>query len=437
MFHRLQMLKLKAALAALLLAVWTSACGGGGTPAAKVADRSELLKQPVELTFYRPNNGTTNEQFMDLMGSAIQTKFPNVTVKFIPWVTGSKFEDVLSSGQDLDIVLLSIGYVPQFSKFGLGYDLNDLIKQNNFDLSHLENTSVDFIKKFGSGAIYALPIFTTAEVLAYNKDIFDKFGVPYPKDGMTWDELYDLSKKLTRADGGIQYYGFMASMSHMLRVNQLSLPFVDPASGKPNIDTEEFRNLANNFSRFYSVNGVMPPKEKYNKEGDMFTKDRNLAMYAYFNSVAITAPSDMNLDMVTLPSFKEFPGVGSQMYPTYAGISSTSKHKEMAFEVLKYLTTDEMQTKFAKDGTGLPVVKNAKLIEAYGQDLPQLKGKNKQAGYPLKPAAITTKSLYDDLVEKQALNAFKDVIQGNADIITASRKASEQAVKDLEAAKSK
>lgn len=55
----------------------------------------------------------------------------------------------------------------------------------------------------------------------------------------------------------------------------------------------------------------------------------------------------------------------------------------------------------------------------------------------MKPAAITTKSLYDDLVEKQALNAFKDVIQGNADIITASRKASEQAVKDLEAAKSK
>jgi multiple sugar transport system substrate-binding protein len=429
--------KVLKAISLCLVATWIvallGACGGGGegkSPSGTAADN----KEPVELTFYRPHTGTTLEQFMDLAGNAIQAKFPHVTVKFVPFGEGTGMEDVLATGQNIDIVLLSIGFVPEYVKYNLQYDHNDLIKKYNFDLNRLEQTTVDFIKRFGDGKMYALPIFTTAEVLMYNKDLFDKFGVPYPKAGMTWDETFDLAKKMTRTEGGVQYYGFGMSVGHMLRVNQLSLPFVDPATGQPAIANDAFRKLLENFARFYTLPGA---SALLKNTANFFTKDKTLAMYAYFNSTMVSAPPEMNVDAVPLPSFPEARGTGSQMYPTYAGVSSISKHKDAAFQVLAYLTSEEMQTEFAKDGTGLPVVKNPGIIEVFGQNLPHLKGKNIKAFYPEKPAPIAPKTLYDDLAEKRAGEAFNQVAQNQKDAVTALREAAENASKDIEAAKGK
>ncbi|WP_282942563.1 extracellular solute-binding protein [Paenibacillus sp. RC67] len=424
-------------LAASLLTV--TACGSGGgskesTPA-KVQDNAK--RDPVEITFYRPNNATTEEQFMDLMGTAIKEKFPFVTPKFIPWGTGTKMEEVISAGVDMDIVLLSIGYYPQFQNLNLSTDLTELIKKTNYDTNRLETTNFDFIKQFGNGKIDSLPIFTTAEVLMYNKDIFDKFGVSYPKEGMTWDDLYELSKQVSRSDAGVQYYGFLTSISHMLNTNQLSLPFVDGKTNLPTINTDKYKQMAENYARFYNIPGAELPKEKYGKEAEMFTKDKNLAMYAYFNSTMVNAAKDMNMDAVPLPSFKEAPGVGSQMYSTFASVYSNSKHKDVAFEILAYLTSDEMQVKFAKDGTGMPIVKNTKLLDSFGQDLPQLKGKNIKAFYPTKPAPVSPRTIYDDLSSKYAVTALREVAQKVSDANTAFRKAEEQATKDIQAAMKK
>ncbi|CAG7648629.1 hypothetical protein PAESOLCIP111_05647 [Paenibacillus solanacearum] len=428
---------LSSAIGVLLI---MSACGGSGAGSkpGEAAVTKDADRKPVEITFYRPNTATTEEQFMDLMGKRIKEKFPFVTPKFIPYGQGTNVNEVVTSGVDLDIIIFSIGFVPQTQNYNLQTDLSDYIKKFTYDTKRLESTTFDFIKQYGGGKIYSLPIFTTAQVLAYNKDLFDKFGVPYPKEGMTWDELYDTAKKLSRTDGGVPYYGFLTSVSHMLRMNQLSLPFVDAKANQPAIGTEKFKQMAENFTRFYRIPGAELPKEKQGKEGDLFLKDRTLAMYGYLNSAVVgAATAGMNVDAVSLPSFKEAPGTGSQMYPTFASVSSTSKNKEVAFEILAYLTSDEMQLKFAKEGTGLPVVNNPKLMEAFGEDIPQLKGKNIKAFYPAKPAAISPKSAYDDLVEKQAVTAFRELAQGVSDANTAFRKGEEQAAKEIEAAAKK
>jgi len=371
---------------------------------------------------------------MQLMGDKIKERFPHVTPKFITYGTGTNVNEVIASGQPLDIIIYSIGFIQQYHKLNLYTELDEYIKKHNYDTKRLEASTYEFVKQFGNGKIYTLPIFTTAEVLMYNKDLFDKFGVPYPKEGMTWDDLYELAKKMSRNEGGTQYYGLLTSTSHMLNTNQLSLPFIDGKTNQPALNNEKFMKMTENFTRFYNIPGAELPKDKYGKEGDVFTKDRTLAMYAHFNSVMVGAQPDLNLDAVPLPSFKEAPGVGSQMYPTFASVTSMSKHKEAAFEVLAYLTSDEMQTKFAKEGLGMPIANNPKIMESFGADIPVLKGKNIKAFYPSKPAPISPKTLYDDFGSKHAVTAFREVAQGVSDANTAFRKASEQAAKDIEAA---
>lgn len=424
--------------ASLLTASACTGTGGSNETAPSRIKEQNTNREPVEITFYRPNTGTTEEQFMDLMGKKIKEKFPFVTPKFIPFGTGTSVNEVIASGQPLDIVILSIGFVPQFHNLNLSTDLDELIKKHNYDTNRLETTTFDFVKQFGNGKVTFLPIFTTAHTLMYNKDIFDRFGVPYPTEGMTWDDIYELSKKLSRTDGGTKYYGFLTSVGHMMRTNQLALSFVDPKTQQPLTGSEKFKQVVENFARFYNMPGSELPKEKYGKEADMFLKERTLAMYAYFNSTMVSAPADLNLEAVQLPSFKEAPGVGSQMYPTFASVSSTSKNKDVAFEILAYLTSDEMQTKFAKDALGMPIVKNSSnIMESFGADIATLKGKNLKGFYPVKPAAIAPKTIYDDLAEKHLTTAFREYAQGASDVNTALRKAVESAVKDIEAAKQK
>jgi ABC-type glycerol-3-phosphate transport system substrate-binding protein len=87
-------------------------------------------------------------------------------------------------------------------------DLQPLAKKHGFDFNKFDTKLVDSIKSYSDqGQIYYLPYNTLAFALMYNKDIFDKFGVPYPKDNMTWDEAIELGKKLTRTEAGVNYIG--------------------------------------------------------------------------------------------------------------------------------------------------------------------------------------------------------------------------------------
>ncbi len=56
---------------------------------------------------------------------------------------------------------------------------------------------------------YGFPCNVNANAMWFNKDIFDKAGVPYPKPGWSWDDLIRIAKQLTvkGRDGKIQQFG--------------------------------------------------------------------------------------------------------------------------------------------------------------------------------------------------------------------------------------
>jgi multiple sugar transport system substrate-binding protein len=79
------------------------------------------------------------------------------------------------------------------------------MKAGKFDLSRLGKGAVDAVKVSSGGQyLEAVPYVQNFSANYYNKGIFDKFGVAYPKDGMTRDDATDLARKLTRSDGGVQ-----------------------------------------------------------------------------------------------------------------------------------------------------------------------------------------------------------------------------------------
>ncbi|CAG7618698.1 ABC transporter substrate-binding protein [Paenibacillus allorhizosphaerae] len=427
-------------LSAALSLTMLSGCAGGSSGAAPGADPGDHAKKsdkPAELVFYS-SNGDPAESFNYRFGDSLRKKFPNYTFKYIQSAKGSTLPELITAGTKFDIFFISTGnYEQMMLDNNLQIDMDPLAKKHNVDLSRLEPTVVESIRQSSGGKLYGIPVHTNNMVLYYNKAIFDKFGVPYPKDGMTWDETLATAKKLTMIDNGVQYMGFSTSPNHILRMNQLSIPNADLATNAPTINKDErwktfFQTV---FQEPYQDLGYQKRIAEMKKIADfnVFMKDQTLAMYAYLSSLVYVLPEDlkkMNWDMVTLPTFKDKPGIGSQSYPFYFGITRLSQNQDEAMEVLKYMISDEFQTELAKKGI-MPVLKNESVQKQLGQDSP-FKDKNFKAVFLNKFAPIPPKAPYDaTLVTNYAKYADQLMKQG-ADINTALRKAEEDSVKTIE-----
>ncbi|MEF3305737.1 ABC transporter substrate-binding protein [Paenibacillus sp. GYB003] len=405
--------------------------GEGGAGDAGPAKQPAAPKEPVELVFYAIN-GDPEDSFNYRFGDAIRKKFPDYKISYIFSQKGTTLPEMITSGTRFDITYHSIGFYENFLiPNGLQYDMTDLIKKHNVDLNRFETTSIEAIKQLGGGKIYSLPVYGNNLVLYYNKSIFDKFGVPYPKDGMTWKQTTDLAKNLTRQDGGVQYMGFGMNPTLLTRMNPLSIPNADPATNTPTINKNDL------WKRFYQTFFVDPQLTpgalKTIPDNSPFVKEKNVAMMAYLSSL-ITIWTDqlkeVDWDIVSLPSFEDNPGVGSQINSINFGITSIAKNKEAAMEVLAYMTSDEFQTGLSKKGI-MPVLKNEAVRSVLGQES-VFKDKNFKAVFQNKPAPIPPKTLYDaDLVTIYAKYGTQ-IWQGATDINTAARQAEEEAKKKIE-----
>jgi multiple sugar transport system substrate-binding protein len=418
-----------------------SACGSGqpnNTAGGEGKDSDEVANRKVELTLYS-RSADSQESFDQRFGNAIRKKFPNYTLKYIMHQKGSEIENLVLAGTPVDIVWDSIGLMfGSVIKPNLQFDMSALVAKNKIDMTRFEPTITDAMKQIANGGVYGLPVMNNNMILWYNKDIFERFGIPYPKDGMTWDEAAELSKRLTRADGGSQYFGLINSPLHYLRMNQLSLPFLTP-DGKTTLSNPKFQDILNVV--FKAPGDVAEFTKAYLEKGNFgyttnsFLKDQDTAMQLWPSSMHLVWPeeiSKMNWDVATIPVFKEMPDVGSQAYPTYFFITSTSKHKDEAMEVMKYLISDEHQTALSKMGV-MPVVKDDKIKKMFNQETRFADKNFYSALFKLKLAPIPTKTIYDD-ISINALRAESDnVIRGKADVNTALRNAEEKAAKGLEA----
>ena len=112
-----------------------------------------------------------------------------------------------NSGSAADVYGTAIETFQAFASRGLFLPLDDYVKSHSdfsdFAPSLLEQSSY-------KGNIYFIPIGWNNIMINYNRDLFDKAGVAYPKQGWTWDEFRETAKALTVKDasGNVTQFGY-------------------------------------------------------------------------------------------------------------------------------------------------------------------------------------------------------------------------------------
>ncbi|UQZ83792.1 glycerol-3-phosphate transporter periplasmic binding protein [Paenibacillus konkukensis] len=415
-----------AVLSAVIAATMISACSK--QEAANNAPAGEEQHEPVTLKFYTGDKDY-EQKFRTEVEAKVKEKYPYISFEFQGADQGKEIQDLVLAGDSPDIYYQGISALNEkLVKFNLQYDLTDLIKQSNFDLDRIDPAYLDIIKNasasYGAG-LYGLPVNTFTPVLYYNKDIFDKFGIAYPKDGMTWDDAYALAEKLTRYEDGVQYRGMTMNFIYLLDNNQLGAPYLHLSEDRSDVNTDAWKSIFTTLTRFYRfpMNAPMDERSRV-KEVASFVKDRVSAMHADVTAAAESFPDDFtNWDMVSLPTMKEAPGTNAQINPRFYYLISASKHKEEAFKVLQFVLSDEMQMQASKSGKAT-VLKNPAIQQAFGQDFSMLKGKHTEALYvnkPVKAQPARDSKLVTVPVTTPLNKEFNNVLTGKKDVNTALR----------------
>jgi multiple sugar transport system substrate-binding protein len=397
------------------------------------------LSEPANLTLYTFNSGLTDEEFQQFFTDPLKKKFPQVTLKKVKGEkTGATApENILASGENPDLIFTGPVSIPVFTKLQMATDLNDFIKKNNMDLKQFEPSTIDSIKKHGAkGETYAIPYSMNFAALFYNKNIFDKFALSYPKEMITWDEVMELSRKLTRMDGGTQYYGFVPPAVNQLG-NQLALPYVDPQSHKALLLTDQWNNVFKLYKQFLEVPGMVDANGKAPNIRKSFLEQKTMAMIAdWANGIippleeAAAKGDSLSWDLTTYPSFTGH--LGKSRNPTFAQlmISATSKHQALDFEIMKFAASDEIQKLLTQNGR-LTVLDNDALQKQFGSNYKSLSGKNLTAALKSKPVPIANPTDYDDVVVNVMKAADDKLATPGTDINTLLRETQEAANKAI------
>lgn len=276
-----------------------------------------------------------DENFVNSFIKPAEEEFSHISFEH---VTGD-YEELIVAEEIPDILFhWNNGGYNDVYEYELVYDMTELIEQTGFDLSRFdENHIAEWKSVTNDNELWALPIMTSRFALRYNRDIFDLFGVEYPRDGMNWEEVIELATRVTGERDGTEYLGLYMP-KHEAPIFWTAGNLVDPETDEPIwLENEIIREYFELYKRAYSIPGNPYIKEHWEEGGwEQLFEEGRLAMAAQFFGIP-NPEANINWDIATYPEPER--GVPSRGWAF--GISSTSEHKKEVMRVFDFWYSDE------------------------------------------------------------------------------------------------
>jgi len=207
---------------ALGLTLLAAACGGGtggggGGPAAETGPKApgKDVKPAAKITWWHAHGGINGEALNRIVDSFNKSQ-SNITVEAV--FQGS-YDDLLAK---LNTALASNSAPALVQVYDIGqrymYDSGEIvpmqafIDRDKFDTSDFEPAVINYYKF--QDRLQSMPWNASSAILFYNKDAFKAAGLDPEKPPVTFTEVADAAKKLTKKDASGQtvQYGFGPSI---------------------------------------------------------------------------------------------------------------------------------------------------------------------------------------------------------------------------------
>lgn len=300
---------------------------------------------------------------------AYKAKNPNVNIELLD-VSAAEYQDKLSvmlSGGSNDIDLISVKDTPGYSGMVNKNQLEPLDSYISKDSVKLDSYSGTAEQLKIKDKLYALPFRSDFWVLYYNKDIFDKAGIAYPTNDMTWSQYEELAKKLASGDGAKRVYG---THDHTWR-STVQLPAV--LDGKNTIIQKDYSFL----KPYYEMALRMQKDKTMMDYGSLKTgsihysgvfensQTAMLPMGTWFIGTLMAdkakGTANANWGIVKYPHADGVKAGTTIGTITSVGINSASSKKDAAWDFVKFFTGEDGAGVISKTGT-IPAIKTKDVL---------------------------------------------------------------------------
>jgi multiple sugar transport system substrate-binding protein len=316
----------------------------------KIADPGTQVSGTVELWHFFTEREAAA---IDTVVKDFESTHPNIKVTIKSGQDDSKVTQAIGAGNGPDIGLsYSTDIVGKFCSSGAWVDLTPYIKRDSVDLNQLNATTRQYTE-FG-GKRCAMPFLADAYGIFYNKDMFAKAGIAGPPK--TLDELTEDAKKLTvkNPDGSLKTVGFLPLFDFYENAAAHLAPAVGAkwltADGKSAIAGDPAWKALLTWQKslvdWYGYDNLQKFRAGL---GDEFSADNAFQK----GQVAINVDAEYRLAFVKdqspnlkygvapLPTTNPATYGGGYVTGNIMGISKNAKNPEAAWELIKYLTTND------------------------------------------------------------------------------------------------
>ncbi|MFD1955156.1 ABC transporter substrate-binding protein [Paenibacillus thailandensis] len=376
------------AVSVTMLTGLISACSGGGDQSAE----NRVLR--IGVLYGEANNDSwVREQYTN----TYEYTHPNIDIEFQFAVdySASRFDNpngenekqpdtyeqltkMLTGDNPVDVVIFDYNYLKRLTQDNLLKQLDPLITQDKFDISDYVPTVVDGIKAAsGDNALYALTPTFNSSALYYNKTMFTEAGIDFPTDNMTWDQVFELARLLSKGEGGERQFGMTFNRwgsdgyyDMQTYSAPLGLKKWDDKLERMTVNEPGWQKVWETMTGLYKDH-VVPTQEdmslvyeSMNKQnadgsyysnpigGDLFLLGRTamtIGEYYYANEIKTTMDNASKIqdfkpfewDVVTMPSHQEMPGVGNVYLSDLMGINVNAPNADDAWDFIKFTNSRE------------------------------------------------------------------------------------------------
>lgn len=313
----------------------------------------------------------SNTDYYKTIFDAFTAKYPNITVEPVEFAADEYDNTVttqLGGKQDFDVVftkgtpalsaLITQGHVLALDDF-IAKDTQ--FNKDNY-LGLIDQLTMD-------GKTYGIPFRKDNNLIFYNKDLFDKAGVPYPEDGMTMKEYHELAAKMTNGSGNDKVYG---AHIHTWPSNVYDFPRRTEVFDQ--LDKETYKNLKPYYEELLAMQdeGVVQDYGAlkssnihysgvfYNQQAAM------LQIGTWFINMCVENVKDFNWGVCSLPNNEGMGNENAVGGVTPVSIGAYAKHPEEAWKFITYICGEDGAEVLAKTGI-VPGISSDKINQIFDE----------------------------------------------------------------------
>ncbi len=336
-----------------------------------------------------PDDDWFRQQYTDIF----EYTHPNVKLEIVPAIDYSKFrwngegqppkmpdpvealKELMNGPNAKELLMIDCRQLAPLITDNLLQPLDPLVTKDKFDTADIVPAVIDGIKKLSpDNKLYALAPTFSSSALVYNKKMFEEAGVTPPKDGMKWEEVFDLARRISKPKGDSYQYGFAFNnyrgSSGLWEASVYSAPMqlrmFNETGDKMTVDSDGWEKVWAKMLELRTQK-VIPGNEnpedmrkRYESGRPMRPYEHELFLsgevamtiidYGYINQLvqANRNAGDMkdftpvDWDVVTVPVHPEYPGVGGYVHMNgVLGINAKAQNTNDAWRFIKFIAGED------------------------------------------------------------------------------------------------